>query len=216
MSAAWILTLFLGALFGIAELLSRFKDEPFRVIRTNATAWGYILLNLVISGTSFYFLTRTTLFGKSETDLLKAALTAGLGASLLMRSKFLKVTISGKEAAVGPEIIVNVLMETLERMIDRERALVRKNLVEEHMADIDFSKAKDYVITTIIASSQINSEEKTKTLMAEADKIKNSPAGDMEKSYALGYLVMDIMGERFLKEFFNDKNRERFQRKQGG
>jgi hypothetical protein len=193
MTAAWLVTLFLGALFGIAELLSKFKDEPFHVIKSNPTAWGYILLNLIIAGTTFYFLTETNLFGKSEADLLKAALIAGLGSSLLMRSKFLKVTISGKEAAIGPEIIINVLLESLEKVIDRERAVVRKNLVEEHMADIDFSKAKGYVLTTIIASSQINSEETTKTLMTEADKIDNSKTEDIEKSYALGYLVIDIM-----------------------
>ncbi|MGA1840557.1 MAG: hypothetical protein ACMUIU_08025 [bacterium] len=165
MIAAWTLTIFLGLLFGVAELLSKFKDEPFNVIKGNATAWGYIILNLIIVSVAFYFLTKTSLFGKMETDLLKAALTAGLGSSLLMRSKFLKVNISGKEAAVGPEIIVNVLLETLEKKIDRDRAIVRKNLVEELMVDIDFSRAKDYVVTTIIASSQINSEETTKTVM---------------------------------------------------
>ncbi|MGA1864317.1 MAG: hypothetical protein ACMUHX_04575 [bacterium] len=212
MIAAWTLTIFLGLLFGVAELLSKFKDEPFNVIKGNATAWGYIILNLIIVSVAFYFLTKTSLFGKMETDLLKAALTAGLGSSLLMRSKFLKVNISGKEAAVGPEIIVNVLLETLEKKIDRDRAIVRKDLVEELMVDIDFSRAKDYVVTTIIASSQINSEETTKAVMKEAEKIENSPIDDIEKSYALGYLVMDIMGEKFLKGLFNNKNKERFKR----
>ena len=37
MRAAWIVTLFLGALFGVAELLSKFKDEPFHVINHNVT-----------------------------------------------------------------------------------------------------------------------------------------------------------------------------------
>ena len=78
------------------------------------------------------------------------------------------------------------------------------------MADIDFSKAGDYVVTTIIASLQTASPKTTKRLMDESDKIGKSPIGDIEKGYALGYLILDIMGEKFLKGLFH--NKERFTR----
>jgi hypothetical protein len=204
MNAAWILTICLGGLFGIAELISRFRDEPFKVLKGTISAWGYILLNMGIAAAAFYFLTKTDLFGTAQADLLKAALTAGLGSSLLMRSKFLKATISGKEVAVGPEIIINVLLETLEKRIDRERALARKRLVEHCMSDIDFYKVKDYTVQTLIASSQICSAEMTNKLMNDADKIESAEMGEREKSYALGYLVLDMMGEKFLEELFTD------------
>ena len=95
--------------------------------------------------------------------------------------------------------------------IDRERALIRKNIVEKTMAHIDFLKAKGYVETTILASIQNPSPETTKFLMDAIEKIAESTEKQgKEKSLALGYLVLDIMGEKFLQELFNDQNMNEF------
>jgi hypothetical protein len=209
MTSAYLIAVFLSLLVAVAELLSKFKDEPFKIIGKNPFAWFYILFNVIIGAVSLYLLYRTNLFGTTEYDLIKAAFTAGLGSTVLMRSKFFKTQFNGKDIAIGPEFIINVFLETLETMIDRDRALERKNLVEKHMSDIDFSTAKDYVITTILASSQTHSPEVTKEIMEEADKIEKSQMSDIDKSYALGYLIMDYMGERFLKEMFKN-NSDRF------
>ncbi len=203
------LTILLSLMVSIAELFSKFKDEPLYILK-KLPAWFYILLNIAISCICLYILTQTTLFDTTDQlEGIKAAITAGLGSIVLMRSKFLKVNINGKEAAIGPEFIINVCLETLERAIDRDRAHTRKDLVEKCMADIDFNKAREYTITTIIASSQTTSPHTAKELMEQAEDIKKL-AGDTEKSFALGYLVLDNMGEKFLGSLFHDKNRERF------
>jgi hypothetical protein len=212
MIIAYLITIFISLLVAIAELFTKFRDEPFEVFK-KSPAWLYLLFNLAIASLSLYMLTKTTLFNAAnELDSLKAALTAGLGSTILMRSKFLKINLNGQEAAIGPEIIINVFLETLEHSIDRNRALIRKQLVEQQMEEIDFHKAKDYVVTTIIASSQAMSPEETKRLMEEAEKIAASPIAELEKSCALGYLVLDTRGEKFLKALFDRKNRTRFTR----
>jgi hypothetical protein len=216
MITAYLLTIFLSLLVAVAELFTKFRDEPLDVLK-KSPAWLYLLFNMVIASITLYMLTKTNLFhaaneAANELDYLKAALTAGLGSTILMRSKFLKIDLNGQEAAIGPEIIINVFLETLEHAIDRNRALVRKQIVEQCMADIDFAKAKDYVVTTIIASSQTVSAEETKTLIAEAENIAASALDAIEKSCALGYLVLDIMGEKFLNALFDRKNRTRFTR----
>lgn len=207
---ALLLTFALGMLIALAELVSKFQDEPFKIIARNKTAWLYILLNMGVSGVAFYVLIKTDFFGETEVDLIKAAGMAGMGATMLMRSKFLKVNINGKETAVGPEMIIDVFLDSLERRIDRERALVRKQLVETTMHTIDFDKARDYVITTILASSQASSEETTRNLIAEADKITASGMDNRDKSYALGYLILDMMGENFLEHIFSESQKTRF------
>ncbi len=212
MITAYLLTIFLSLLVAVAELFTKFRDEPLEVLK-KSPAWLYLLFNMVIASITLYMLTKTNLFhAANELDYLKVGLTAGLGSTILMRSKFLKINLNGQEAAIGPEIIINVFLETLEHAIDRNRALVRKQIVEQCMADIDFAKAKDYVVTTIIASSQTVSAEETKTLIAEAENIATSALDTIEKSCALGYLVLDIMGEKFLNALFDRKNRTRFAR----
>ncbi|MBI4595415.1 MAG: hypothetical protein HY730_03445 [Candidatus Tectomicrobia bacterium] len=212
MKFAYLITFFLSFLVAFAELLSKFKDEPLAIFKQSLTAWLYIFMNVLIALLAFYLLTRTRFLGTTEIDMIKAALTAGLGSTMLMRSKFFKVNINGKEAAIGPEIIINIFLETLEKMIDRKRALKRKDLVEQCRDEIDFKKTKDYAVTTLLASLQTVSAETTKKLIEEAEKIGNSPIGEIEKSHALGYLILDNMGEEFLRGFFNKKTRPNFVR----
>lgn len=211
MISAWIIALMLSFLFSAAELFSKFKDEPFLIL-TYKSAWLYILFNTLISGITFYLMQYTGFFGKPSADFFNTAFIAGLGSPVVLRSKFLKININGREAAIGPEIIINIFLETLEKQIDRSRAVIRKKLVEDIMSDIDFSKAHNYAVTTMIASSQIDSPEAVKTLMEEAEKITSSPIADEEKSLALGYLLLDMMGETFLKSLFHEKNRNKFMR----
>ncbi|MEE4356770.1 MAG: hypothetical protein V2I97_09885 [Desulfococcaceae bacterium] len=211
MNTAFAITLMLSFLLAVAELFSKFRDEPFLVIKSNA-AWAYILLNILIAVGSLHLLTGTDFFAAPEKEMewLKAAFLAGLGSAVLMRSKFIKISVNGKEAAIGPEVIINVFLDTLESHIDRERALIRKKLVESSMKGIDFAKASEYVLTTIPGARQTLTPESIHPIMDEMKKIHESPMRPPNKSIALGYLVLDIMGESFLKNLFNDENREEF------
>ncbi len=210
MTIAFIIAIFLSLLVAMAELFSKFRDEPFYVLK-QPSALIYIAFNIGIAVISLVLISKTDFFDMTkELGWIKSALTAGLGSAALMRSKFFKVTMDGKETAIGPEFIINIFLETLERLIDRERARRRKDLVENTMMKIDFSKAKQYVVSTIIASSQLASNETPKKLMKDADSIEHAQTGGMEKSLALGYLILDFMGEKFLKTLFHDENLEQF------
>lgn len=207
MIVAFIITTLLSAMVSAAELLSKFKDEPFAIITRNGTAWLYMLFNVVIACLSLIVILYTDLFPNGGVDLLKAAACAGLGSTIIMRSKFFKININGKEAAIGPEIIINTFLETMEKRIDRDRALQRKVLVEQYMGEVNFSEKKGYVETTLIASLQTNSPEFTKTIMDEIEKINNSDIEDRQKSYALGYLILDVIGEKFLRSLFKKEKK---------
>ena len=209
MITASIITCVLSLIVALAELFSKFRDEPFLVIK-NLAAWVYIILNIIIALICFSIITQTNLLGTRELDLIHAAFLSGLGSAVIMRSKFLKININDKEAAIGPEIIINVFLETLEKTIDRDRALIRKQLVEKTMSGIDFYKAGEYVITTITGASQLASIEDTKRLVDEFTKIKESNMDNLNKSNSLGYLILDFMGEKFLKSFFNEENKREF------
>ena len=210
MFAAFLITGILSLLIAVAELFSKFKDEPFKIVG-KGSAVSYVLFNVLIAVAFLYLLMQADLFGTGEkVGWIKASLTAGLGSVVLMRSKFLKININGKEAAIGPEVIINVFLETLEVKIDRERGKVRRDLVEQHMAGIHFEKAAGYVVTTIQGARQTATPEQIKSMLDEIDKIFRVQTDPADKSYALGYMILDMMGEDFLKTMFHGKNRERF------
>ena len=200
---------FLSFLVATAELMSKFRDEPYSLFKHSAT-WLYLIFNGLLALSCLFLLVKTALFGVSEADYVKAGLTAGLGSVVIMRSKFLKLTIGDKETAIGPEIIVNVFLETLETKIDRKRGLQRKKLVEKQMSDINFFKARDYVQTVLVNALQTKSEESIDKLMTAINEIAISELDDIDKSIALGFVILDFTGEDFLKEIFNDSNRQRF------
>lgn len=127
---------------GMVELFSKFRDEPFRAVNSK-TAWAYVLLNILISLAAFFMIVHSELLGTAE----------------LMRSKFLKINVRGKEAVIGPEMIINVFLETLERKIDRERALMQKTLVEQCMTGIDLERSLEYAVTTVQGTRQTASPE---------------------------------------------------------
>ena len=189
--------------------MSKFRDEPYSLFKHSAT-WLYLIFNGLLALSCLFLLVKTALFGVSEADYVKAGLTAGLGSVVIMRSKFLKLTIGDKETAIGPEIIVNVFLETLETKIDRKRGLQRKKLVEKQMSDINFFKARDYVQTVLVNALQTKSEESIDKLMTAINEIAISELDDIDKSIALGFVILDFTGEDFLKEIFNDSNRQRF------
>ena len=201
--------MFLSFLVATAELMSKFRDEPYSLFKHSAT-WLYLIFNGLLALSCLFLLVKTALFGVSEADYVKAGLTAGLGSVVIMRSKFLKLTIGDKETAIGPEIIVNVFLETLETKIDRKRGLQRKKLVEKQMSDINFFKARDYVQTVLVNALQTKSEESIDKLMTAINEIAISELDDIDKSIALGFVILDFTGEDFLKEIFNDSNRQRF------
>ena len=202
--AAYILAIALGLLFSIAELFTKFKDDPLAILGRLAT-WVYVLINIAVTAGIMYLLTETTIIGQKIPDMLTASLAAGFGSAVILRSKFLKVNVGGNEVAIGPEVFVNIFLDALERRLDRERALVRKSLVEDYMADIDFTKAKTYVLTTIIASSQLESNASIDKIKADVDNLAASKFTNKEKSYALGYMILDLMGEKFLRNIFSSK-----------
>jgi hypothetical protein len=167
-TTACLVTAFLSMLIASAGLFPKFKDEPFYIVK-KVSAILYILFNMSIALVTLLVITETNVFDlNQEMGLVKATLVSGLGPAVLLRSKLFNVTIHYKEVAIGPEMIVNVFLETLERKTDRNLAPARKCLVEQCMEQVDFTKAKDYVLTTIVAARQTASPEEIRKLIDEA------------------------------------------------
>ncbi len=132
----------LGIFFGACELIPRYKDAPFRVLRL-PVAQSYLALNGAVALAAYALVEQ---FGwtvhlsgpgnEGATSTLATVIVSGLGAMMVLRSAVIKVPGPDKEQSVGLAVLVEILMRALDRQIDRENAVLRGKVVREIRARI--------------------------------------------------------------------------------
>lgn len=203
----------LGVLTGAAELFPKYRDDPMRAALCPAGII-YLLLNGIVSLVAFigvWNLYRAEL-GMVDTagqpitkTALKYAVFSGLGAMALLRSRFFKVTLKdGHEVSVGPDHIVSTLLESTDSYIDRHRANIRANLVEEKFSKLDFASLHPYAVTLIFGASQTLSMNQQAELGKQIAAIEASRISDRDKSMQIGFLVINYLGEDFVRSYSFD------------
>ena len=190
----------LGMLTAFAEIIGKFSDEPIKSLRT-PHALFYHLLNGAISALALFMLKTYGMLPTSNQEKLELVLLAGLGSMLVMRSKLLNLKVGGQDVALGPEQIINVFFRFMESEIDRIRAQSRIEFVRERLYNVDFEKVHDYSVTMLRAAQALDTQEKCKEAI---QTLKAEQFGDKQmKSYALGFLLLNRMGENFVDKLFD-------------
>lgn len=194
---------FIGGLVGAVEILQRYKAEPFKAI---GNRWGisYILFNSLAAVVAYYVVVLAKGVGPDTASLAKLqwSTLSGFGAAAILHSKFLSIKIAdGKEVALGPEIVVQTFLSVIDRQLDRTRAKDRFNAVRRLMEKIDFEKAKIRLPMQIFQAMQGVTEEESDTLVDRIAEIDEMEAlSSQDKSYILGFYLLDLVGEKFLSE----------------
>jgi hypothetical protein len=118
-------TAVLGLMVGFAELVSRYRDEPWRV--------AILPPGLVVTGLNglarcfalFLLQTFPTELHAPSTPV-PLVMLAGFGAMVVIRTKLLTVhQPGGTDVAVGPAFILDTMLSAINRDVDRRRALQR-------------------------------------------------------------------------------------------
>jgi len=125
-----VLAAIFGALVGASELASRYRDEPLRAIRK---PWGvlYLEINAFLSAIGLLLIYRypDSFKGVSEDPLL-AAVAAGFGAMVIMRTRLAVVKGSaGEDYSIGLDLVLSVILRMVDTNVDRDRALERQRIV---------------------------------------------------------------------------------------
>lgn len=201
MDLFWLLALVIGTGTALVELLSRYRDEPFKVIAQSHFAWIYLALNGILAlGAHWVLVTSEWGENASNVDLAGLALSAGLGAAVILRSRVFTARLGDEQVSIGPGYVVDQLLAIIDAQIDRRRALQRVQIVVDAMDSKDFEKAKTFASTMITGSRQNLSLQEQKDLAAQIREVQDRRISDQEKSYALGFILLDFMGEEFLDE----------------
>ena len=198
-----------GLLVGLSEILSRYRDEPL-LAATTAAGTAYALLNGAISLAAFAVIRRypKQIFSGLENDLFLTAIVAGFGAMAVFRSKlFTFRTPDGKEIPIGPSIVLDSILRTIDNKIDRKRATERQEQVFRSMLPLhDFANISKYVLASLNSFQNLSDTDKSDIKQVIDDYSKRNEWPDTLKSLGLGFAFLNIAGEENYDEVMRNIN----------
>ncbi len=200
-AAAALLAFLAGLVTGGVEVISRYRDEPFQAVKEK---FGliYVLVNALLGVVAYGVLLETAAEVTTLGAHLGYALLGGFGAAAILRVRVTSVKVGDEDVAIGPGIIVDQLLSALDRQIDRSRALRRTEIVFGLPSGLSFQATRDYASNMILESTQNLSLQEQKDLASKLKDINEGSNRDQDKVYALGFLVLNFMGEEFFETIF--------------
>jgi hypothetical protein len=197
-----LLSMGFGVLVGLVELLGRYRDEPKRVLTGTWAPFWYMAFNALISGAAFGFLRHFAdkILPAAEKDPLIAALAAGFGSMVVLRSKLITIKgADGKDVAVGPDIVVAEILRVFDQQMDRHRSAQRMDLVKkETMGIVDANRMGDYLLTALASFQNLNNADRVE-ITQTIERVLTTTLDQSMKILALGYGFLNIAGEETFK-----------------
>lgn len=194
----------LGAMIGFVEILSRYKDAPFKVSFSLPGVF-YLLINALASVIALWAI---RLFGISFTDnpnwtaemvrWLQVGV-AGLASMTLFRSALFTFRIGDQDVSVGPNAILQVLLVAVDKEVDRMRGAIRAKIVEDAMKDITFEEAITNLPPVVLALMQNLSDKDKKEILDSVKIALESKAPERARIMTLGLNMINVVGEDILK-----------------
>ena len=201
----------LGAVVGLAELLSRYRDDSLRMMR-QAPALLYILLNACVAALALFVLQHFS-GGESSTtarksDVIGEVFAAGFGSMAILRSAFLTARVGGQDVQVGPGLILKYILDAVDRAVDRGRAAARCEKIHRVMKDVDFDKGHVVLPLLCLGASQNLGADDQKELKDQIDQLartrRDAPNLDPRVlSVALGMQLSRGFGTEVLESVVN-------------
>ncbi len=219
-SIDFLVVLGLGALVGCVEILSRYKDAPFRVAFSRP-GLTYTIINALVAGLA---LLTVRLFGWTFTDNPETSaevtrwtqvFVSGLAAMTLFRSSLFNFHMTDQDISIGPNAILQILLVAVDKEVDRLRGKERAKIVEEALDGIPFDEAVINLPTVSIALMQNLSREDQDQIIQSVKALNSEEAKSMPermKTMSLGLTLLTVVGEDILKAAIDllnlDENRK--------
>ena len=209
-----------GALVGLTEIASRYRDEQVKAI-TSPDGMVYILFNGAISTFALILIWHfrdNPAFTFLKNNPLGAAIAAGFGATAIMRTRLAVIKGSdNKDVSIGPDIVLSLLMTMIDRRIDRWRSLRRQQIIAERFNDLrelgSIDEASEYLLGSLVSFQNISETDKKEV----NDQIERNKTAKIRDPYiqltTLGYIFLTVAGEenfdQVLKEAKNLQDRRK-------
>lgn len=202
-NVGYVAVALLGALVGLTEVLSRYRDDPFRSL-ASVGALTYIAVN---AGGSLFALYAIRVFGwnfgfdSGGSRDLGRVLFAGFGALALFRTKLFTAAVKGESVSFGPSRILEQLLAISDRQVDRKQGILRSRTAAIEMRDVSFQKAFGSLPVYVLGLLENCSEDEQKRLALDVSKLlETTTMDDTSKAQALGVAVMRLIGPELFKQ----------------
>ncbi|MEO6093239.1 MAG: hypothetical protein ABIT04_13600 [Novosphingobium sp.] len=202
LAANYAIVFAIGLAVGATEMMARYTDAPFRPL----LSWPglfYFVLNAGAAILAYYLIVELDAAPAGKTSAEKAitqVLFAGLGAMAFFRSGLFTVPIGGTDVAIGPNLVLQIVLHALDRAYDRERAKPRSREVSAIMGGVSFESARSALPMICFSLMQNISDDERAEFGRQVDAIAASTdANDEAKVLTLGLELMNLVGEGTLK-----------------
>ena len=192
----------MSGLVGFGELISRYQDSPLRLFMTFATT-SYIMVNIaagIVALDIIRILHVLEPTGKDAPDpslWLKQVLLASFGAIAFFRTSLFTVRVGGSDVGIGPSAMLQALLNTSDRMIDRDQAKRRAGLVKAILKDVDYRLARvPLPIFCLCLMTSVDQTELRKQIEALDDR---KDMTDDSKIIVLGVYLLRVVGAEVLQ-----------------
>jgi hypothetical protein len=141
-----VIVLVFGALVGIGELITRYRDKPTNALKLPSSIF-YICVNAAASGGGLGMVHGFGwTFGQSGTSAqITQVLVAGFGSAALFRSSLFTVRVGTTDVGIGPSAVLDSILAAADRATDRELGVTRSETITKILGSgqppIDSDKA---------------------------------------------------------------------------
>lgn len=189
----------IGFAVGATEMMARYRDRPFLPMMS-APGVIYIGVNAGAAALAYYLI---EIMQPSMAPILHV-MTAGIGAMAFFRSGIFTVRLGDADVAIGPNLILQILLQALDRSYDRDRAAPRSDVTTKIMEGISFEGARSALPAICFNLMQNVSQEEQAALAAQIGELaQRQDLSDETKSMVLGLALLNIVGEKTLQTAVN-------------
>jgi hypothetical protein len=197
----------LGALVGYSEVVLRYRDEPLRAT-VSLPGVVFVLLNGAVAAFALLLVEYFAAPG-ARGNVVQRVLLTGIGAMVVLRGKLLTVpTPGGGQAELGFAPLVEAILASVNRFIDRDRAFERLQIVApmaRRIVPLGFGRLAPSLRVGLQSLQTLDAEIQDK-VAEQIGKLQSDPLyaaySDCAKLEAIGYDLLNNFGRRCFEEVF--------------
>ena len=195
----------LGALIGVSELVSRYRDAPVKALWT-IPAFLYVVVNglaavlalALVEGLGIKFGIADDAGGTSALRWTRI-LASGLGAMALFRSAVFTVRVGEQDISIGPSSFLQIILGAADRSVDRLRARARALKVGKIMDGVSFTRSLEALPAYCLALMQNLPKDDQDKLAEDIGCLPDSNMDDEIKALIMGLALMNSVGPGVLE-----------------
>jgi hypothetical protein len=200
-SLPYVVVALIGSGVGATELMSRYRDAPFRPL-LSLPGIIYVMLNGGAAILAYYLIPvlKVDLGKDPATANFYRIVLASFGAMAFFRSGLFTLRLGDSDVPVGPNLILQVLLNALDRTYDRIRAAPRSEEAAAIMAGISFDLAKEALPSFCFNLMQNVGDPEREEVGREVKLLAESQVMSNEaKALILGLALLNVVGRRTLQ-----------------